>query len=914
VALIGRADECSEIDRLLDATREGLSGVLVLRGEAGIGKTALLEYAVESAPDFRVVRVVGIESEMEFGFAALHKLLSPFLRELATLPAPQRGALQAAFGLSEGPEPNRFMIGLATLTLMSETDETQPLLCVVDDAQWLDQESATALAFVARRLYAERVALLFAIREPTEAKIPFEGLAECNVGRLTGEAAREVLVATAGPLPQRVVERVLAEAEGNPLALVEIASDLGSDPLIAEEHLLDPLPLSQRLEARYLRRVRALPEDAQLLLLLAAAEPRGDTQLLERGAALLGLDFTSSSRLVEDLLSVRPGTSFRHPLIRSAVYYGSTEADRRRVHTALGAAADGDRDSDCRAWHRAAAVVDVDEEVAVDLEHASQRALHRGGYATAGAFLTRAAQLTPVGDRRSRRLLAAASVECAAGAPARAQRLLVEARPGIQDGLERARALRLEGEIHYAQGHALETTSIMLTAARALYPLDARLARETVLAALTAAYMAGPFDTAGGTRAVARAARAMPVPAGSRATVGDLLLDALTTFEHQGLTAAAPLLRQSVAAVQSGTHPAQEEMHWLIFGGWAAGPLGDIEAMHVLATRSVQLAREQGALVVLTRALHNMAIAELLIGSLSDAESQFAAGRNLVTPQSTPVNLGDLLVLAWRDSGATVRAGADLKLREAAETGQGWMVAYIEYALTTLELSVGRYRDALVHVNAALAADSYLLSAVLPPDAVEAAVRSNEPHTAATALAVCEERARVSGTPLALGLYARSQALVASDETAEGHYQEAIRTLRQVRGTAHIARTHLHYGEWLRRRGRRIDAREQLRTALDMFEAMGAKNFAQRSRSELEATGEKVRARSVETRNELTSQEAEVARLAAAGATNAEIGGKMFISPNTVDYHLRKVYRKLGVTSRRQLAGVERPGVKAPRS
>jgi DNA-binding CsgD family transcriptional regulator len=898
VALIGRAHECAEIDRLVERSREGLSGVLVLRGEAGIGKTSLLHWAADTAANARVVHVVGIESETHFGYAGLHQLLRPVIGGMADLPAPQRGALECAFGLAPGVEPSPLMIGLATLTLLSAAAASCPLLCLLDDAQWLDQESSSTLAFVARRLYAEGVALIFAFREPPARPAAFDGFSECILSGLPDVAARELLGATAGELPGHVTERIVAEAAGNPLALVELSTHLESDRHSGQNLLPEPLPLSHRLEARFLQRVRALPDDAQLLLLLAAAEPSSTSAQLERVGETLGLDVDACAKQVEDLLSVHETLAFRHPLIRSAVYHGSSDLDRRRVHAALAASPDARRGADRIAWHRAASVAEPDEKIASALERASDRAQLRGGYAAAGAFLTRAAQLTPDSARRTERLLAAASVECTAGAPARAQQLLDEARPRLRDALERARALRLEGDIRYALGETRETPAIMLDAARALYPFDARLARETALHALTAARAAGRFAE-GGTWAVSQAVKTMPVPDPSSATAGDLLLDALATLDNEGLAAAAPLLRTALAKLDATEHAPSDEMTWLIFGGWAAGVLGDLETVRVLGRRSVDLARDNGALVVLTRALHNLAISELVSGAISDAEVHFAAGRNLVAPQSTLIDLGELLVLAWRGD-EIVRAEAELHLRVATERAHGWVIGYIEYGLATLELSASRYREALYHVNAALADSSYLLSAVLLPDAVEAAIRSNDRETAVMALAGCAERAQVCETALACGLYERSRALVETEDP-ERDYRASVDTLRSVRGLAHIARSHLVYGEWLRRQGRRLDARNELRTALDMFESIEARGFAKRARSELAATGENVRKRSVETVNELTPQEGEVARLAASGATNAEIAAMMFISANTVDFHLRKVFRKLGITSRRDL-------------
>ena len=545
--------------------------------------------------------------------------------------------------------------------------------------------------------------------------------------------------------------------------------------------------------------------------------------------------------------------------------------------------------------------MDPDEEIARELEDASERAQRHGGYAAGAAFLIRAAGVTPDKTQRVRRLLAAATLECEA-APSRAQVLLDEAANHLDDDFQRALALRLRGEIRYAQGEARETAAILLDAAHALAPFDVHLARETLLDAVTAVRVSGRFGEREAMKDLARAALDLRLPDGELASTGDVLLEGFARLRLEGVLAAAPLLRRAIHELGAENAEVEDSMRWLVFGGWAAAALCDVDETRALARRSLQLARDQGAFIILSRALHNLAIAELLRGSLDAAAVQFAEGRVLFPPPAGAQDLGEVIMLAWRGQEDEARTALQASLRDANARQQGWIIEYVEYAFAILELGLGNYADALTHAADAAGDDSYLLGVALLPDIVEAGVRGNARSSAVRA---CEElavRAELSGTPLALGLLARSRALLAPEHEAEAAYLDAIEQFRTSGATAHLARSHLVYGEWLRRKNRRNAAREQLALAESLFETMGAQAFSQRARRELVATGGRARTRTVETRDELTPQEAQVARLAASGATNSEIGAQLFVSPSTVDYHLRKVYRKLDIGSRRHLA------------
>jgi len=901
--LLDRRREFEELDRLLDAARAGLSATVVLRGEPGIGKTALLNRLLESAPEFRVARVDAVESEMELDFAGLHQVLSPFLPRLDRLPVPQRHALGAAFGLVVGGPPDRFLVGLATLTLLADAAAERPLLVVVDDAQWLDRESAAVLAFVARRLLADGIAILFAVRDADEQREALEGLPELDLGGLQEEAARKLLRSVVqGRLDDLVGEQILGKARGNPLAVLEFAGELTPAQLTGQSLLPDPLALGTRLEHHFLRQVRALPATSQRLLLLAAAEPSGDPALFWRAANRLALGPEAAVGETERLLAYVPQVAFRHPLIRSAIYAGAQAAERRRVHEALAAASDPARDPDRRAWHGAMAAIAPDEQVARELERSAGRARERGGNSAAAAFLARAAELTPDDGRRAERLLAASQAELDAGAPARARVLLSEVAPRREDQSLHAQALRLQGMIDYTLGQLARTPSILLRAAERFDPFDADLARATHLEAMQAALYAGRLATGADALSVAHSTRA----ASLRETATGALLAGFSTLLVDGYTPAVPLFRRAIELLASDHARPEERLRWLMLGCIAAGVLLDDEAEHLLANRWVQLAREQGALTALPVALNYLGWYEVQAGRLGAAEIHLVERREISAAMGNAgvvglAGAGDLLLVAWRGREAETRAAAAAMRRDCIERGQGAGVTHALSALAVLELGLGRYQEALACALDVFEEDLPYLGTLSLADLVEAAARSGELRVAASALDRLSARAHASGTRRARGLLARSRALLAEDDDAGPLYAEAIEWLQGPLVVPELARAHLLYGEWLRRRRRRLEARQQLRSAYELFDAIGAEAFAERARVELLATGGRARARRSDTREELTSQEARIAQLASEGLSNLEIAAQLFISPSTVDYHLRKVFRKLGVSSRTRL-------------
>ena len=896
------------LDALLDAVRGGISQTLVIRGEPGIGKTALLEHLAAAATDFRVVRQVGIESEIELGFAALHQLLIPFLPDLGDLPKPQGDALGAAFGLVAGDAPDRFLVGLASLTLLAHSAEQHPILCVIDDAQWLDQESAEVFAFVARRLYADRIALLLAVRESGGGRTVLDGLPELRLGGLPDADARQLLaVVAAGPLAHHVGDHIVAETRGNPLALVEIGGELTASQLAGEYVFPEPLPLGSRLQERFLRQVRALPADTRRLLLLAAAERFEDPGLLWRAARSLGIDDGAADPAEADrLLVFRPQVTFRHPLIRSAVYHGASLAERRAAHQALAAAIDPGRDPDRRAWHRAAAAAGPDEEVAADLARSAERATSRGGYAAATAFLGRAAELTPDPVRRAERLLAAAGAELIAGHSGHAQKLLDQAQPQLRDPLRHAQALRLAGAIQFERGDGDKAPGTLLDAARSFASLDERVSRDTMLEALEAAFYASRPAMLD----VAMAAAALPPaalpPALGTPKVADLLLDGFTALLTSGHVAAAPLLRRAIEALGSNDLPADWGVRWLGLGCWAAAELLDEQSSRELATRWVRLCRDRGALVRLPTALDYFGEWAVRTGRFAAAEASNAERHEILAATGNPELIGaaavELALPAWQGSEEDARSAASAVTLYSSERGQGIGVSYAEWALAVLELGFGHYEAAKAHALAVYQGDMLDIGTLMLPDLVEAAARSDDRKLATDALERLTPRALAGGADFGLGLLARSRALLADDGAAEALYTEAIGRLTRANADLDLARAYLLYGEWLRRQRRRLDAREQLRMAHQMHSSMASQGFAERARRELLATGEKARKRTSDTRDELTPQEDQIAQLVSQGATNSAIAAQLFISSSTVDYHLRKVFRKLGVSSRTELA------------
>ncbi len=901
--LLDRRDEREALDGVLEAARSGLSGVLVVRGDPGVGKTSLLEYAVTSAPDFCVARVRGVESEMDLAFAGLHRLLLPFLPRVTELPIPQRDAIEAAFGLAPAPPPDRFRVGLATLSLLADAATDLPLLCVVDDVQWLDQESLAALGLLGRRLFADRIALVLGARLGFDDGGSLSGIPDVVVGGLPDDAAAELLRLTVGSVVDRdVARRIMEETHRSPLGIIELVAGLTVQELSGRDVSPDPLPLSGRLEAHFLRQVAALGPKTQAWLLAASAEPSGDAAVVDAAAARLGCAPEDALPAIAGGLFVRdPEARFRHPLIRSAVYRGASEADRRRTHEALAAVTDRARDPDRRAWHLAAATVGRDEAVATALEQAADRGRIRGGHSTAGLLLARAAELTPDDARRKDRLLAAVEAHLAGGSLPRALALLdqVAEHP---DPSHHGRARRLRGSIGYALGEAAGTAYVLMDAARALDPLDRRLARATLLEALAAARVTGRFTTPGESEQdVSRLARAMPLPPGADPTVGDLFLDGYATLFLDGAAAAVSPLQLAIAALRDSAEPVTTEgMMWLAVGCWAAGAIGDDEALHTFGTRLVGAAREQGAAVWLSIGLVFLGMSELLAGSVDDARASFAERAEIMQAIGRPADVGELVVSAWRGKEEVTRREAAALSEHGTRSGHGWILTFVEYALAVLELGLGKY-EAAFRVSTKDYVDNPFLSMVAFPDLIEAAVRCGRPDAAEVALRSYAPSAVSSGTHASLGSLARCRALLADGAAAEALYRESIEHCERCRGDLQLARTRLLYGEWLRRRRRRTDARVQLRAAHELFVRMGAGALAERAHVELAATGERARRRTVDTGQELTPQEHQIALLASRGDTNPEIAATLFLSRWTVDHHLRTVYRKLGVSSRRHL-------------
>jgi DNA-binding CsgD family transcriptional regulator len=896
--LHGRRVERELLDRLLKAVRGGQSRVLVVSGEPGVGKTALLQAAIESAPGVRVARAVGVESAMELAFAALQQLCAPMLDRLDRLPAPQQEALGVAFGLRAGNAPDRFLVGLAVLSLLAEVADEQPLVCVVDDAQWLDLASAQALVFVAHRLLAESVALLLATREPSEK---LEGLPRLVVEGLRNDDARALLgSALRVPLDERVRERIVAETRGNPLALLELPRGLTPDELAGGFGLPDAPGLSGRIEDSFQSRVARLPAETRRLLLVAAAEPVGDPVLLWRAAGRLGIALQAASE-TDGLLAIGARVTFRHPLVRSAVYRAASAEDRQAVHRALADATHPEVDPDRRAWHLAQATPGFDEDVAAELERSAGGAQARGGLAAAAAFLERAAVLTPEPSRRAERALAAAQAKHQAGAFDAALRLIAIAESGPLDELQHVQVQLLRGQIAFALNRGSDAPPLLLKAAKRLEPLDVNLSRATYLYAFSAAIHAGRLGGRDTVRKVADAARQAPVSSQlSRAP--DLLLDGLAVLHTEGYAAGAPMLKRALRAFRGDELSSEEEIRWLLLACRTAMDLWD-DSWFVLSARPVQLARDAGALAVLPLALSLQAGTHIFAGQFVVAEALCEEAHAVSDAIANPdAPYARLVLTAWRGQREeTVRltAAGD---RDATARGEGRTIGIGKYATAVLYNGLGRYEEALAAAQQAGEDDyaSWWRDWGLV-ELIEAAARSGKAELAVDALGQLSEATAASGTDWALGVDARSRALLAEGEAAECLYREAIDRLGRTRVRVELARVHLLYGEWLRRRRRRLDAREQLRHAHKLFAQFGMEAFAERARVELEATGEHARKRTLETRDDLTPQEAQISRRAADGATNQQIAAQLFISPSTVDYHLRKAFRKLGVKSRHQL-------------
>jgi DNA-binding CsgD family transcriptional regulator len=900
--LLGRNDECEVLDRLLEAVRGGESRVLVVRGEPGLGKSELLEYVAAAASGCRVERAAGVQSEMELAFAGLHQLCAPMLDLLERLPAPQCDALSTAFGLTDGVAPDRFLVGLAVLGLLSEVAEERPLVCVVDDAQWLDRESMQALEFVARRLLAESVGLVFAARTAAEDP-PLEGLPEVVLEGLNDDDARSLLDSAAhGRLDERVAGRIIAETRGNPLALLELPRELSQAELAGGFGLPGTPLLAGRIEESFLGRLRSLPNETQRLLLIAAAEPTGEPVLLWRTAGLLGIAASAAAPAeAAGLLHLGARVAFRHPLVRSAAYRLADGEERRRVHRALAEATDPEADPDRRAWHRAQAASGPDEAVAAELQRSADRAQGRGGLAAAAAFLERAVALTPDPARRGQRAVDAGHAKMASGAPDEALELISIAERTPLNELCRARVDLVRAQVAFAVNRGSDAPPLLLKAAKRLEPLDVNVARDTYLEALFAALFAGRLGVSEGVLKAAEAARSAP-PAPHPPRAADLLLDGYALTITEGYAVGAPMLQRAVRAFGSEDTATDEVLRYAFLASYAAQALWDEEGYRALPTRQIQLARDAGALSVLPLTLTMRIGAHLHAGELERSASMVAELNDVteVTGAEEPPYAA-LALAAWHGREPEASALIQTSMKAVVARGEGIGLTFIEWVTAVLYNGLGRYPDALAAAGPASQYPEELQSPLWLQELVEAAVRSGKPERAAAALGELAQMTSIIGTEWALGVEARSRALLSDGDVADRLYRKAIEHLAATDASVELARAHLLYGEWLRRERRRRDAREQLRTAHAMFVRMGVEGFAERTRRELLATGETARKRVVETSGQLTPQEAQVARLARDGLSNPEIGARLFISPSTVQYHLRKVFMKLDIKSRTQL-------------
>ena len=896
--LLGREAECRELDALLDALRRGESRSLMLRGEAGAGKTALLEYLAKRASDCLIVSVTAVESEMELAYASLHQLCVPILDQLERLPLPQREALEIVFGLSAGGPPDRFVVGLAALSLLSEVAEQRPLLCVIDDAQWLDQASSQTLAFVVRRLLAEPVGIVFAAREPGKE---LQHLSELKVPGLRNGDARSLLSsAVRFKLDDQVRDRIVAETGGNPLALLELPRRLTATELAGGFGVLEAGALSGRIEESFVRRLASLPEDTRLLLLVAAAEPLGDPLLVWAAADRLGIAPTAAGAAdAEALLEIGTRVVFRHPLVRSAVYGSAAAEDRRSVHLALAEATDREADPDRRAWHLAEATTGPDEQVARELEQSAGRAQARGGVASAAAFLKRSVTLTREPARRASRALAAAQTHFQAGAFDGALQLLASAQAGRLGELERAQGDLLRAQIAFASTQGGEAVALLMNAARKFESLHPSLARETYLDAWTAAMFAG---RAGALHEVSRAALAAPQPT-STPHASDFLLDGLSSLVLQGSEGVSKLSR-AVSVFSEGEVAMAEGLRWGWHAAMAATMLWDLDHSHRISDRSLQSAREAGLLVQMQLHLTSLGMIATWRGDFATADSLIAEADVIIEATGTRLARYAAMQLAGlRGREAEASGLIEVEARNASAAGQGLGITWRQCVSAALHNGLGDYDQALVEAQSATEVRlEFGLSAWARVELIEAAARTRKTRLAADTLTRLAEVASVGGQDWGLGVLARSRALVSEGQDAEDSYREAIERLSRAHLRPEAARAHLLYGEWLRRDNRRLDARVQLRTAYEEFMVIGMEAFAERARTELRATGEKVSARSPEARYVLTAQERQIAQLASDGLTNPEIGARLFLSPRTVEWHLRKVFTKLGIRTRRELA------------
>lgn len=891
--------------------RRGNSCVLVVRGEAGVGKTALLNHAVAPASDdLRVTHVLGAESEVELAFAGVHQVCAPHLDGLDQLPAPQRGALTTALGLESGRPPDRFLVGLAVLTLLANAAAKRPLVYVVDDAQWLDSASVQTLSIVARRLRADPVAMIFVVREDEEIPhlVGLERLPELVLNGLDDRDSRALLaMTTPGPMDERVRERILAEARGNPLALWELPRVANPPALTGGFGLVGQRrPLARRIERSITAQLSTLPADTRLLLLIAAAEPVGEAALLWRAAEHLGVaESAAEPAETAELIAIGRRVRFRHPLVRSAVYRSASGADRRRVHEALADAIDPDVDAEHSAWHRGQAAQGPDEAIAAELERMAQRAGARGGVAAASAFLADATELTPDPVQRARRALAAARAKIDAGAPDAALQLVAHAQAAPPEPMRQAQIEVVRSRIAAATNRGRDAPALLLSAAEHLRDLDPPLARETYLEALMAAVFAGRLAWAqeqdSGPVGIARAAQwAPPPPSPPRAV--DLLLDGLVLRFTKGYAAAASTLMRAVQQFRLDDESGTAGLHWYGLVGRIALDLWDQQSWDDLAVRQVQILREQGVLTLLPVALAYRAGVCVHAGRFDEAAALLEESDAITQATGAPPPLYiEPVLAAYRGQEARTLQLVRTSLHSATARGEGRVIPIVQYAAAVLHNSLGQYRQALTATDWAVEHDDLGMYGYGLLERVEAAARCGETRIATEAVRELVDRADAAGTEMARGVAARSRALLAQGTEADELYRAAIEHLEHSKVDVLRARAQLLYGEWLRRERRRNESVDLLRQARETFLRVHADGFAERARRELGAAGDAVEPPAIALTEQLTGQESHIAQLAAEGYTNPDIAAQLFLSARTVEWHLSKIYAKLGIASRRQL-------------
>jgi DNA-binding CsgD family transcriptional regulator len=902
-AFVGRTSERELLDGLLARVRGGESEVLVIRGEAGVGKTAMLRYAARQAAGFRVAELAGVEAEMELPFAATHQLCATMLDRLDALPSPQRDALSVALGLAVGEVPERFLVGLAVLSLLAAVAEERPLMCLVEDAQWLDAASSQVLGFVARRVRAESVAIVVAVREPAAAH-DFDDLPELRLAGLAEPDASALLHSVVtGRLDSRVGDRLVAETGGNPLALLELPGRMTAAELAGGFELPAAGELPAHIEDHYLRRVGELPEATQHLMLLAAAEPLGDAALVLRAGRRLGIGSGALAPAeAAGLLQIAASVRFRHPLVRSAVYRAAPLQSRQHVHEALADVSDPESEADRRAWHRALAAREPDEDVAAELERSAGRAQARGGAAATAAFLERAVALTPEPARRRGRALAAAQASVQAGAFTRARGLLAMADAGPLEELQRAQLDLLKAQLSFVSSRGTDAIPLLLAAARRLEPLDIGVARETYVDAFSAAMFGARLNGSVGIPEVAEAARAAPRPPHAEPATADLLLDALVALANDYDTA-VPRCREAVQRLSGEKASVKERLRWLWQGCVVALEIWDDEHARSLSHSSVEIARETGTLSELALALSARAPILVFCGDLDAAAA--AVSETESVEEATGIRsapYGALILSAWQGKQPETTDLIETTKREAEARGEGIGLAICAYARAVLFNGLGRYEEALTAAVAAsdhreVVAENWGLSELIEP-----ATRCGRTDLAMEAMDRLAAKAQATGTDWALGIEARARALLGDGDEAERWFCTAIEHLGRTGVRAELARTHLLHGEQLRRDSRRLDARAQLNIAHELFTSMSMEAFAERAGREISATGEKARRRIARTRDDLTPHELQIAQLARDGLSNSEIGARLFLSRRTVEWHLRHVFAKLDIRSRRQLA------------